>query len=170
MSHPTCRCASLDRCDRCDLLVGLAGFHLMSVVHTPDALALDVKSCNQLAGRPGYGLNHTRPRSYGGGGNRRTHGFMTSCPDGSRAAAPTPTTPATWGHSGVRSKILLLHPVKDLEHVTPPFVYRFYNSLIICDTSPTVDYFSSNHSPMNHGNTASAHRGSPLTYIRGCHT
>ena len=35
----------------------------MSVVRTPDALVLDVESCNQLAGCPGYGLNHTRPRA-----------------------------------------------------------------------------------------------------------
>ena len=38
VSHPTCCCASLDRCD---LLVGLEGFHLMSMVRTPDALVLD---------------------------------------------------------------------------------------------------------------------------------
>ena len=57
MSHPTCCCsASLDRCDRCDLLVGLEGFHLMSVARTPDALVLDVESCNQLAGCPGCGV------------------------------------------------------------------------------------------------------------------
>ena len=75
MSHPTCCCcASLDRCDRCDLLVGLEGFHLMSVARTPDALVLDVESCNQLAGCPGCGLNRSRPRSYGGGGNRRALG------------------------------------------------------------------------------------------------
>ena len=49
MSHPTCCCSvSLDRCDRCDLLVGLEGFHLMSVARTPDTLVLDVESCNQL--------------------------------------------------------------------------------------------------------------------------
>ncbi len=37
MSHPTCCCSvSLHRCDRCDLLVGLVGFHLMSVARTPD--------------------------------------------------------------------------------------------------------------------------------------
>ena len=48
MSGPTCCCVSLDRCDRCDLLVGLEGFHLMSAVRTPDALVLDVESCNQL--------------------------------------------------------------------------------------------------------------------------
>ena len=41
MSHPTCCCcASLDRCDRCDLLVDLEGFHLMSVTRTPDARCL----------------------------------------------------------------------------------------------------------------------------------
>ena len=57
MSHPTCCCsASLDRCDRCDLLVGLEGFHLMSVARTPGALVLDVESCNQLAGCPGCGV------------------------------------------------------------------------------------------------------------------
>ena len=48
MSGPTCCCVSLDRCVRCDLLVGLEGFHLMSVARTPDALVLDVESCNQL--------------------------------------------------------------------------------------------------------------------------
>ena len=57
MSHPTCCCcASLDRCDRCDLLVGLEGFHLMSVARTPGALVLDVESCNQLVGCPGCGV------------------------------------------------------------------------------------------------------------------
>ena len=58
MSHPTCYCwpASLDRCDRCDLLVNLEGFHLMSVARTPQALVLDVESCNQLVGCPGCGV------------------------------------------------------------------------------------------------------------------
>lgn len=57
MSHPTCCCSvSLDRCDRCDLLVGLEGFHLMNVTRTPGALVLDVESCNQLAGCPGCGV------------------------------------------------------------------------------------------------------------------
>ena len=45
VSGPTCCCVSLDRCD---LLVGLEGFHLMSVARTPQALVLDVESCNQL--------------------------------------------------------------------------------------------------------------------------
>ena len=57
MSHPTCCCsASLDRCDRCDLLVDLEGFHLMSVARTPQLLVLDVESCNQLVGCPGCGV------------------------------------------------------------------------------------------------------------------
>ena len=57
MSHPTCCCSvSLDRCDRCDLLVGLEGFHLMSAVRTPDALMLDIESCNRFAGCPGCGV------------------------------------------------------------------------------------------------------------------
>ena len=57
VSHPTCCCSvSLDRCDRCDLLVGLEGFRLMSVARTPDALVLDVESCNQLVECPGYGV------------------------------------------------------------------------------------------------------------------
>ena len=61
MSHPTCCCcASLDRCD---LLVGLEGFHLMSVARTPQALVLDVESCNQLAGCPGCGVTCSRPRA-----------------------------------------------------------------------------------------------------------
>ena len=46
----------------------------MSVARTPDALVLDVESCNQLAGCPGCGLSRSRPRSYGGGGDRRALG------------------------------------------------------------------------------------------------
>ena len=58
MSGPTCCCSvSLDRCDRCDLLVSLEGFHLMSVVRTPQALMLDIESCDRCAGCPGCGLN-----------------------------------------------------------------------------------------------------------------
>ena len=54
MSHPTCCCcASLDRCD---LLVGLEGFHLMSVTRAPDALVLDIESCDRCAGCPGCGV------------------------------------------------------------------------------------------------------------------
>ena len=57
MSHPTCCCSvSLDRCDRCDLLVDLEAFHLMSVARTPDALMLDIESCDRCAGCPGCGV------------------------------------------------------------------------------------------------------------------
>ena len=57
MSRPTCCCSeSLDRCDRCDLLVGLDGFHLTSVARTPDALMLDIESCDRCAGCPGCGV------------------------------------------------------------------------------------------------------------------
>ena len=57
MSHPTCCCSvSLDRCDRCDLLVDLEAFHLMSVARTPDALVLDRESCDRCAGCPCCGV------------------------------------------------------------------------------------------------------------------
>lgn len=57
MSRPAWCCSvSLDRCDRCDLLVGLEGFHLMSVARTPDALVLGVESCIQLVGLLGCGV------------------------------------------------------------------------------------------------------------------
>ena len=46
----------------------------MSVARTPDTLVLDVESCNQLAGCPGCGVNCSRPRARGGGGDRRTLG------------------------------------------------------------------------------------------------
>ena len=44
------------------------------MARTPDALVLDVESCNQLAGCPGCGLNRSRPRACGGGGDRRALG------------------------------------------------------------------------------------------------
>ena len=74
VSGPTCCCVLLDRCDRCDLLVGLEGFHLMSVARTPGALVIDVESCNQLAGCPGCGVTCSRPRACGCGGDRRALG------------------------------------------------------------------------------------------------
>ena len=75
VSHRTCCCSvSLDRCDRCDLLVGLEGFHLMSVARAPHALVLDIESCDCLAGCPGCGLNRSRPRACGGGGDPRALG------------------------------------------------------------------------------------------------
>ena len=46
----------------------------MSVARTPDALVLDIESCDRFAGCPGCGLNRSRSRSYGGGGDRRALG------------------------------------------------------------------------------------------------
>ena len=75
MSHPTCCCsASLDRCDRCDLLVGLEGFHLVAVARRECGLVLDIESCDRCSGCPGCGLNRSRPRARGGGGDRRALG------------------------------------------------------------------------------------------------
>ena len=75
MSHPTCCCsASLDRCDRCDLLVGLEGFHLVAVARRECGLVLDIESCDRCAGCPGCGLNRSRSRARGGGGDRRALG------------------------------------------------------------------------------------------------
>ena len=57
MSHPTCCCcASLDRCDRCDLLVGLEGFHLVAAARREYGLMLDIESCDRRAGCPGCGV------------------------------------------------------------------------------------------------------------------
>ena len=74
MSHPTCCCASLDRCNRCDLLVDLEGFHLVAVARRACGLVLDIESCDRCADCPGCGLNRTRPRARGGGGDRRALG------------------------------------------------------------------------------------------------
>ena len=75
MSHPTCCCSvSLDRCDRCDLLVGLEGFHLVAVARRECGLVLDIESCDRCAGCPGCGLNRSRPRARGRGGHRRALG------------------------------------------------------------------------------------------------
>ena len=75
MSHAPCCCAvSLDRCDRCDLLVGLEGFHLVAAVRRECGLVLDIESCDRCAGCPGCGVTCSRPRSYGGGGARRALG------------------------------------------------------------------------------------------------
>ncbi|ERH25256.1 hypothetical protein HMPREF1550_02664 [Actinomyces sp. oral taxon 877 str. F0543] len=57
MSHSTCPCcASLGRCDRYDLLVGLEGFHLIAVARREWGLVLDVESCDPVAGCPGCGV------------------------------------------------------------------------------------------------------------------
>ena len=65
---------SLDRCDRRDLLVDLEGFHLVAVARRECGLVLDIESCDRCAGCPGCGLNRSRSRACGGGGNRRALG------------------------------------------------------------------------------------------------
>ena len=65
---------SLDRCDRCDLLVDLEGFHLVAVARRKCGLVLDVESRNQLVGCPGCGVTCSRSRACGGGGDRRALG------------------------------------------------------------------------------------------------
>ena len=47
---------SLDRCDRCDLLVDLEGFHLIAVARRECGLVLDIESCDHFAGCPGCGV------------------------------------------------------------------------------------------------------------------
>ena len=44
------------------------------MARTPDALVVDVELCNQLAGCPGCGVNCSRPRARGRGGDRRALG------------------------------------------------------------------------------------------------
>ena len=74
MSDPTCCSVSLDRCDRCDLLVDLEGFQLVAATRPECALVLDIDSCDRCAGCPGCGVNRSRSRARGSGGDRRALG------------------------------------------------------------------------------------------------
>ena len=74
VSHPTCCSVSLDRCDRCDLLVDLEGFHLIAVARRECGLVLDIESCDRCAGCPGCGVTCSRSWACGGGGDRRALG------------------------------------------------------------------------------------------------
>ena len=75
MSHPTCCCSvSHDRCDRCDLLVDLEGFHLVAADRRECGLVLDIESCDRCVGCPGCGVTCSRSRARGGGGDRRALG------------------------------------------------------------------------------------------------
>ena len=56
MSHPTCCSVSLGRCDRCDLLVDLEGFHLVTVARRECGLVLDIELCDCCGGCPGCGV------------------------------------------------------------------------------------------------------------------
>ena len=77
MSHPICCSVSLDRCDRCDLHVDLEGFYLVAVARRECGLVLDIEFCNCFAGCLGCGLNRSRTRACGGGGDRRALGRGT---------------------------------------------------------------------------------------------
>ena len=74
MSHPTCCSVSLERCDRCDLLVDLEGFHLIAVARRECGLVLDIESCDRFAGCPGCGAIVQGVGACGGGGDRRALG------------------------------------------------------------------------------------------------
>lgn len=57
MPNPTCPCStSLDRCSRCDVLLGLPGLHLTDVAATDETVILDVEACNPLTGCPECGV------------------------------------------------------------------------------------------------------------------
>ena len=57
MSHPTCCCSvSLDRCDRCDLLVDVKGFHPIAITQRKCSMVLWIKSCCQVVGCPSCGV------------------------------------------------------------------------------------------------------------------
>ena len=57
MLNSTCACpVALDRCERCDLLLGLPGLHLISVARARTRLMLEVESCDPVAGCPGCGV------------------------------------------------------------------------------------------------------------------
>ena len=75
MSRPTCCCSmSLGRCDRCDLLVDLEGFHLVAAARRERGPVLDRESYDRCAGCPGCGVTCSRARARGGGGDRRALG------------------------------------------------------------------------------------------------
>lgn len=50
MPHPACCCSALlGRCDRCDLLVDLEGFHLVAVARGECGLVRDIESYDRFA-------------------------------------------------------------------------------------------------------------------------
>ena len=73
------RCLTLPAAAPCRLIVVIgvicsSVWRAMSVARTPNALMLDIESCDRCAGCPGCGLNRSRPRARGGGGDRRALG------------------------------------------------------------------------------------------------
>ena len=74
LTLPACS-VSLDRCDQCDLLVDLEGFPLVAAAQREYALVLDIDSCDRCAGCPGCGVNRSKSRARGGGGERLGRGL-----------------------------------------------------------------------------------------------
>src|SRR5699024_6012215 len=57
MPNPRCVCPnSLDRCDRCDLLLDFPSLHLVAVTQAPSGLLLEVESCGPVTGCAGCGV------------------------------------------------------------------------------------------------------------------
>ncbi|WP_238149034.1 transposase family protein [Serinicoccus sediminis] len=60
MDHPTSCCRALGAgsayCDNCDLLVGLAGYHVLDVARGPDGLVVRVESATGPVGCPDCGV------------------------------------------------------------------------------------------------------------------
>ena len=73
------RCLTLPVAAVCRLIVVIgvicwSVWRAMSVARTPQALVLDRESCDRCAACPGCGLNRSRSRACGGGGDRRALG------------------------------------------------------------------------------------------------
>ena len=57
MPNSTCACSdALDRCGRCDLLLGFPSLHLVAVTQAPTGLVLEAESCDPVTGCPGCGV------------------------------------------------------------------------------------------------------------------
>ncbi|MGP5710377.1 transposase family protein, partial [Brachybacterium alimentarium] len=57
MHNHSCVCPdTLDRCDRCDLLLDFPGLHLVAVSKARAGLVLEVESCDPVTGCPGCGV------------------------------------------------------------------------------------------------------------------
>ena len=98
VSDPACCCSvSPGRCDRCDLLVDLEGFHLVSVARRECGLVLDIESCDRCAGCPGCGVTCSRSWACGGGGDRRALGRCS----GKDPMAQTPMDMRLFAFKGV---------------------------------------------------------------------
>lgn len=57
MPHLSCACPdALDRCERCDVLLDVPGFHLVSVSKGRADLVLEIESYDPVTGCPGCGV------------------------------------------------------------------------------------------------------------------